>query len=386
MNKPLNSLTRSPNQLLNKKWDEKAYKLHVQSLKKMRPMVNTKSPPGLTYKHIKINTKRDYEVMRRYNEIEKENIRLVELAKKKYNSLCSPGRNKAKKKSLNDEFRKKQLVKITLDNFKMMKRLKNVKSSIKVEESNGILNFRSLHPKNGVKTRRYYPDHKLSSFQKLPKVNTFEQKELITDQRQRCTFMTERSKKLKTTREGFNITRESYNKTLRNKDILPSDSIPMVTKKRASSYPTREPETSDLGEYTKQKDESTTGEAEDLYSKQEEKSLPEEEKLCTDLPPVSPLSPQNHLQESEKSPKLSQNQITEKKAFKHVRKNSITKKQSYKKSATIKQIAERQIVKKHTVQGSGGALNKEKPAKLVKFQTIKQHSDLLGRENEQFKA
>ena len=109
--------------------------------------------PPKKYRHLK-SQKRELIQEMRYNQIEKENVRLLERMSSIMRSgsgtgiyfnpshnnnasskASSPALNlKANRKSLNFHMRKQQLVKITIANHKFLKRLKKTQSSYKFRE------------------------------------------------------------------------------------------------------------------------------------------------------------------------------------------------------------------------------------------------------------
>jgi len=131
----------SGNKILTKKWQEKERRLHLQKLKEVKPTIDLRKPKN--FKHLKSRAKKEQMLEDRYTEIERENRILLE---KMTSIMQKPNRTStsfsterfnlssgaAIKKSLNRESRKQELLKITLENQAILRRLQDKNSNYNV--------------------------------------------------------------------------------------------------------------------------------------------------------------------------------------------------------------------------------------------------------------
>lgn len=128
------------NKLLAKKWREKERKIHMQRLKSVKPTLDLQRPK--TFKHLKSRAKKEQMLEDRYTEIERENRILLE---KMTSIMQKPNRTSSSfsserfalqsaqmKKSLNRASRKQELLKITLENQAILRRLQDKNSNYNV--------------------------------------------------------------------------------------------------------------------------------------------------------------------------------------------------------------------------------------------------------------
>jgi len=145
------------NRFLSKKWEERNQEVHMEKLRSMRPTVDANSPP--VFAHTVKKAKREQLLEERYTEIERENRLLLE----KMSSIMSgrPVRTRSvKKRSLNQESRKRELVKISQENQALMRRLQDRQPSYNIQKWEGerkqterlLQNICEFPYKLGVKT------------------------------------------------------------------------------------------------------------------------------------------------------------------------------------------------------------------------------------------
>lgn len=130
----------SGNKLLTKKWQERDKKIHQQRLREVKPTVSLRQPTN--FKHLKSRAKKEQMLEDRYTEIERENRILLE---KMTSIMQKPNRTSTSfstdrfngppqptKKSLNRASRKQELLKITLENQAILRRLQDKESNYNV--------------------------------------------------------------------------------------------------------------------------------------------------------------------------------------------------------------------------------------------------------------
>ncbi|CDW81952.1 UNKNOWN [Stylonychia lemnae] len=133
------------NKLLQKKWADKEREIHLSKLREIKPTVEIREPSQ--YKHLKKKLKKTQMLEDRYTEIERENRILLE---KMTNIMQNNNKNASfplsagsvnaiqtastqsttqalglQKKSLNREARKRELLKITMENQAFLRRLQD---------------------------------------------------------------------------------------------------------------------------------------------------------------------------------------------------------------------------------------------------------------------
>lgn len=130
----------SGNKILTKKWQEKERRIHMQRLRSVKPTIDMRKPKN--FKHLKSRAKKEQMLEDRYTEIERENRILLE---KMTSIMQKPNRTStsfstdrfaqqtlAAKKSLNRAQRKQELLKITLENQAILRRLQDKSSNYNV--------------------------------------------------------------------------------------------------------------------------------------------------------------------------------------------------------------------------------------------------------------
>ena len=129
------------NKLLTKKWQEKERRIHMQKLRSIKPTIDIRKPKN--FKHLKSRAKKEQMLEDRYTEIERENRILLE---KMTSIMQKPNRTSTSfssdrfnivppalnKKSLNRASRKQELLKITLENQAILRRLQDKGSNYNV--------------------------------------------------------------------------------------------------------------------------------------------------------------------------------------------------------------------------------------------------------------
>jgi hypothetical protein len=113
------------NKFLQKLWNEKNLLIHQNNLKNVKSLIDQKTPPK--YSHLKTKSKHLIKQDERFSQIERENRILLE-------KMSQPSLQFSKSlpkigKSLNQEARKKKLVRITIENQALMKRISEKKSA-----------------------------------------------------------------------------------------------------------------------------------------------------------------------------------------------------------------------------------------------------------------
>jgi hypothetical protein len=130
----------SGNKILTKKWQDKERRIHMQKLRSVKPTIDLGKPQK--FKHLKSRAKKEQMLEDRYTEIERENRILLE---KMTSIMQKPNRTSTSfsterfgvvsagnKKSLNRASRKQELLKITLENQAILRRLQDKGSNYNV--------------------------------------------------------------------------------------------------------------------------------------------------------------------------------------------------------------------------------------------------------------
>lgn len=130
----------SGNKILTRKWQEKERKIHMNKLRNVKPTIDIRKPKN--FKHLKSRAKKEQMLEDRYTEIERENRILLE---KMTSIMQKPNRTSTSfsqdrfqigalptKKSLNRAARKQELLKITLENQAILRRLQDKSSNYNV--------------------------------------------------------------------------------------------------------------------------------------------------------------------------------------------------------------------------------------------------------------
>ena len=122
------------NKILKRRWDEHLQALHQEKLRTMKSSVDAGKPSTLGI--IKGRAKREQIMEDRYQVIERENKMLLD---KMTNIMQGSAQRSSptSKKSLNKELRKRDLIKITLENQALLKRLTDKQPSYRTEKWEG---------------------------------------------------------------------------------------------------------------------------------------------------------------------------------------------------------------------------------------------------------
>lgn len=117
------------NKICAKREEQRRHDLHRDRIRKMKPQVNTAEPAAWAMDHVRINLKREQLLEERYSEIDRENRILLD----KMSSIMrekmtprTPRETQVQGKgpvSLNKDFRKKELIRITKENQSILKRI-----------------------------------------------------------------------------------------------------------------------------------------------------------------------------------------------------------------------------------------------------------------------
>lgn len=117
------------NKICARRTERRRHDLHRERIKNMKPQVNTSEPVVWGMEHVRNNLKREQMLEDRYSEIDHENRILLEkmsvIMREKANSLPPTARSKEMKGpvSLNRDYRKKELIRITKENQSILKRI-----------------------------------------------------------------------------------------------------------------------------------------------------------------------------------------------------------------------------------------------------------------------
>ena len=109
------------NKLLSRKWEERSDALHQQKLRNIQARVDSASPPAFSRTIRK--AKKEQLLEDHYTEIERENRLLLEKMSSIMQGKPTPRTRPERKRSLNQDFRRRELVKITQENQALLRRL-----------------------------------------------------------------------------------------------------------------------------------------------------------------------------------------------------------------------------------------------------------------------
>eukprot|EP01063_Lacrimia_lanifica_P015746 TRINITY_DN22411_c0_g1_i1.p1 TRINITY_DN22411_c0_g1~~TRINITY_DN22411_c0_g1_i1.p1 ORF type:complete len:269 (+),score=117.24 TRINITY_DN22411_c0_g1_i1:84-890(+) len=112
---------KQASRVCTKRWQERAYQLHRKKLADIRPSIDNKTPQ--MYPHLYQKLKKAQKEEELCSEIERDNRTLV---KRMTEIMKRPGidtHNESKSKSLNKEARQRELLRITEENQKLLKRI-----------------------------------------------------------------------------------------------------------------------------------------------------------------------------------------------------------------------------------------------------------------------
>lgn len=112
------------NKLCAKREEQRRHEHHRDRVKNMRPQVDTKEPKVCQFDHIRNNLKREQMLEERYTQIDRENMTLLKKMSDimKHPTFSVPKEPKGPV-SLNRDFRKKDLIRITQENQHILKRI-----------------------------------------------------------------------------------------------------------------------------------------------------------------------------------------------------------------------------------------------------------------------
>jgi E3 ubiquitin-protein ligase TRIP12 len=112
------------NKLCAKREEQRKHDFHRDRVKNMRPLVDTKEPKVCQFDHIRNNLKREQMLEERYTQIDRENMTLLKKMSDimKHPTFSVPKEPKGPV-SLNRDFRKKDLIRITQENQNILKRI-----------------------------------------------------------------------------------------------------------------------------------------------------------------------------------------------------------------------------------------------------------------------
>lgn len=128
------------NKILKKRWDEHLDALHQEKLRTMKPSIDSGKPSTIGI--VKGRAKKEQIVegahyADRYLEIERENKLLLDKMTSIMQTQGLRQQHTRNKKSLNKESRKRDLIKITLENQALLKRLTEKQASYNTEKWEG---------------------------------------------------------------------------------------------------------------------------------------------------------------------------------------------------------------------------------------------------------
>jgi len=112
------------NKICAKRVDQRRHELHLERLKNVKPMVDTSRPMAIGMDHVRNNLKREQIMEERYSEIDRENRILL----KKMSDIMKPQTTPRDEKtgpppSLNRFVRKQEMLRITMENQSILKRI-----------------------------------------------------------------------------------------------------------------------------------------------------------------------------------------------------------------------------------------------------------------------
>eukprot|EP00164_Ancoracysta_twista_P001578 GFYU01002067.1.p1 GENE.GFYU01002067.1~~GFYU01002067.1.p1 ORF type:complete len:225 (-),score=32.01 GFYU01002067.1:524-1198(-) len=113
------------NKICSEKWRDRAYQIHKQRLNSMKPAIDNKPPTK--YTHLVQNLKKAQLEEERYSEIERENRILLEKMSTIMQQTHFHARSGSAQapRSLNKEYRKRELMRITSENQAILKRIQH---------------------------------------------------------------------------------------------------------------------------------------------------------------------------------------------------------------------------------------------------------------------
>lgn len=109
------------NKLLSRKWEERTDALHQEKLRTIRARVDSASPPA--FSHAVRKAKKEQMLEDHYTEVERENRLLLEKMSSIMQGKPPHRAQPARKRSLNQDFRRREMVKITQENQALLHRL-----------------------------------------------------------------------------------------------------------------------------------------------------------------------------------------------------------------------------------------------------------------------
>jgi len=114
------------NKLCAKREEQRRHEFHRDRVRNMRSLVDTKEPKVCQFDHIRNNLKREQMLEERYTQIDRENMTLLKKMSDimKHPTFSVPKEPKGPV-SLNRDFRKKDLIRITQENQHILKRIQS---------------------------------------------------------------------------------------------------------------------------------------------------------------------------------------------------------------------------------------------------------------------
>jgi len=127
------------NKICAKRWEQQKHEMHREKIRTMKPSIDTKEPTVCQFDHIRNNLKREQMLEERYSEIDRENrILLQKMSDIMRQPTFSMMKEARGPNSLNKDYRKKELIRITQENQAILKRIQQAQpiySHIQWEES-----------------------------------------------------------------------------------------------------------------------------------------------------------------------------------------------------------------------------------------------------------
>ena len=124
--------------LLDRRWKTRDLQIHKQRLRSVKSSISAQQSAPMIPNCILRNAKKEEMNERRYTEIEKANRILLERMTHimqtggRHNNNFTPMTSHVPKRSLNSEVRRKELMKITIENQAILKRLQDKTSNYSV--------------------------------------------------------------------------------------------------------------------------------------------------------------------------------------------------------------------------------------------------------------
>lgn len=112
------------NKLCNQRKQQRAHALHLEKLRQVKAVTDTKQPYAFGLEHVRLNMKREQQLEDRYAEIDRENhILLQKMSEIMRTPTLSSQADARGPVSLNKDHRRRELVRITRENHHFLKRI-----------------------------------------------------------------------------------------------------------------------------------------------------------------------------------------------------------------------------------------------------------------------